>query len=212
MVGKVADLLAVDSSVWQTALAVMQLCSLTEQQALGVASNNPNVLRYDWLAVGPLANRLALQLCLQLTAGEVYERHAVYIVRCSAKRVAGRLLFLQQHSLQHLLVADKQEALRQWRRQHGFRANMRAAGEPPLISLSDLCSLTDTKFASLPAVQAAGGLPALRAFIAGLMSTPAWQELQAESAAERASRQAELRQAAAGAAQEAAAAASAEAT
>ena len=80
MVGKSPNLLAVDSSVRQTALAVMQLCGPTEKQAMQVASNNPDVLQLDWLAVPPLANRLALQRCLQLTAGQVYERLAAYVV------------------------------------------------------------------------------------------------------------------------------------
>ena len=185
MVGKAPSLLGVDSSVWQTALAVMQLCGMTEKQAMQAASNNSGVLRFNWLAVPPLANRLALQRCLQLTAGQVYERHAWYTVGCSDKRLTGRVLFLQQHSLPHLLVAKKPEALQQWRRQHGFRANRRASGEPPLISLSNVCTLSDTEFVSLPAAQAADGLPALRAFAAGLESNPAWRELQAEAAAEQ---------------------------
>ena len=186
MAGKTPKLLAVNSSLWRTALAVMQLCGLTEKQAMQVASNNPDVPRSDWLAVGPLANRLAVQRCLQLTAGQVYERHAAYVVGNSAKRVAGRLLFLRHHSLQHLLVAKKQEALQQWRRQHGLRPERRAPAEPPLISLRDVPMLTDTDFASLPAVQAAGGLPALQSFTAGLESNPPWQELQAAAEAEQA--------------------------
>ncbi len=186
MVGKTPALLGINSSVWQTALAVMQLCGLNETQAIDVASSNVFMLCCDWLAAGPLANRLALQRCLQLTAGQVYERHAVYAALCSANRLTARLLFLQQHGLLHLLVPRKQELLQQWRRQHGFRAGRPAEGEPPLISLGDIHQRTDSQFASLAAVQAAGGLPALQAFTAGLESNPAWQEMQAEAAAEQA--------------------------
>ncbi|KAL4426231.1 hypothetical protein ABPG77_009846 [Micractinium sp. CCAP 211/92] len=188
MVGKAPQLLTIDSSVWQTALAVTQLCGLTEQQAMEVASNNALVLCCNWLAVGPLANRLALQRCLQLTAGQVYLRHAGYATFSSAERLAGRLLFLQQHGLLHLLVAGKDKVVQQRRRQHGFRA----AGEQPLISLGDVSTLSDIRYASLPAVQAAGGLPALQAFTAGLESNPAWVELQAAAAQEGAQLLAQL--------------------
>ncbi|KAL4426262.1 hypothetical protein ABPG77_009877 [Micractinium sp. CCAP 211/92] len=123
MVGREPALLGIDSSVWQSALVVMQRCGLTEERALEVASNNPSALQNNWLAAGLLANRLALQRCLQLTAGQVYERHAGYIAGHSAYRLFGRLLFLQQHGLQHLLVAEKKELLQQWRRrQHNFWA------------------------------------------------------------------------------------------
>ncbi|KAL4426219.1 hypothetical protein ABPG77_009834 [Micractinium sp. CCAP 211/92] len=186
MVDKAPQLLAVDSSVWQKAQAVMQLSGLTEKQAMEVASKTAQVLHCNWLGVGPLANRLALQRCLQLTAGQVYLRHARYIADRSAKRLAGRLLFLQQHGLLHLLVAEKKELLQLWRRQHGFRADRRAPGEPPLISLDDVCILGDSRFASMPAVQEASGLPTLQAFLARLESNPAWQELQAAAEAEQA--------------------------
>ncbi|KAL4426239.1 hypothetical protein ABPG77_009854 [Micractinium sp. CCAP 211/92] len=191
MVGKAPILLTINSSVWQTALAAMQLCGLTEEQALEVGSKNAQAVCRNWLAGGPLANRLALQRCLQLTAGQVYMRHAGYAACSSAERLAGRLLFLQQHGLLHLLVAEKEELLKQWRRQHGFRADRRAAGEPPLLSLGDV-TRPDAHFASLAAVQAAGGLSALQAFAAGLESNPAWAELQAAAAAEGAQLLAQL--------------------
>ncbi|KAL4436523.1 hypothetical protein ABPG75_003662 [Micractinium tetrahymenae] len=93
---------------------------------------------------------------------------------------------MQQHGLLHLLVKKKGPARRQWRRQHGFRADRRAPGEPPYISLRDVGKLVDARFASLPAVAAAGGLPALRAFTAQLEASPAWQELKAAAEAEQA--------------------------
>ncbi len=191
LVSVAPNLLGVDSSVWQTALAVMQLSGLTEEQAIQVARNDAKVLYRNWLAVGPLANRLAVQRCMQLTAGQVYMRHAGYVARCSAKRLVGRLLFLQQRGLQHLLEAEKRKLLQQWRSQHGFWTARRAAGEPPLISLRDV-TRSDALFASLPAVQAAGGLPTLQAFIAELESNPAWQDLQAAAAAEGAQLGAQL--------------------
>ncbi|KAL4426242.1 hypothetical protein ABPG77_009857 [Micractinium sp. CCAP 211/92] len=184
LVGNTPKLLAVHSSVWQTALVVMQLSGMSEKQAMEVASKNAQAVYHNWLAVGPLANRLALQRCLQLTAGQVYMRHAGYVACSSAKRLAGRLLFLKQHGLHNLLGAEKVELLQQWRRQHSFRADRPAAGEPPLVSLRNICILNDSQFAGLPAVQAAGGLPALQAFTAGLQSKPAWVELQAAAAAE----------------------------
>ncbi|KAL4426263.1 hypothetical protein ABPG77_009878 [Micractinium sp. CCAP 211/92] len=186
MVSTAPILLGIDSSVWQTALSVMQLCGLTEEQAMQVARNDAQVLCHNWLAVRLLANRLALQRCLQLTAGQVYMRHAGYAADHSAERLAGRLLFLQHHGLLRLLVAEKKELLQQWRHQHGLRAGRLAPGEPSFISLRDVCRLKDSQFASLPAVQAAGGLPALQAFLAELDCNPAWQELQAAAAAEQA--------------------------
>ncbi|KAL4436533.1 hypothetical protein ABPG75_003672 [Micractinium tetrahymenae] len=187
MVGKAPDLLAINSCVWQTALAVMQLCGLAQTEALEVASSNPQALCVDWLAADKLVNRLVLQRCLPggPSAGQVYERHAGHVAGKSAERLAGRLLFLQHHGLLHLLVENKGEARREWRRLHGFRADRRAAGEPAFISLSDL-SKPDAHLASLPAVQAAGGLPALQAFMAELKFSPAWLELEAAAEAERA--------------------------
>ncbi|KAL4436524.1 hypothetical protein ABPG75_003663 [Micractinium tetrahymenae] len=186
MVDRAPDLLAVVSSVWQTALAVMQLCGLTCNDVLKVARLNPSVLCCDWLALGPLVNRLALQRCLPggLSAGQVYERHAGYLAGTSAEKLAGRLLFLQHHGLLHLLVEKKGPARRQWRRQRGLPADRRAPGEPPLISLHDV-SRPDARFASLPVVDEAGGLPALRAFQRGLKSSSAWLELQAAAEAEQ---------------------------
>ncbi|KAL4436519.1 hypothetical protein ABPG75_003658 [Micractinium tetrahymenae] len=175
-------LLTVDSPVWQTALAVIRLCGLTRADATVVARRTPLSLCCDWLALDRLVNRLALQRYLPggLTAGQVYERHTSYVVGPSAERMAGRLLFLQHHGLLHLLVTDKTE----WRRQRGFRANRRAPGEPPLISLADVSTLTDVQFASLPAVADAGSVPALQAFMAGLAANPAWLELHAAAEAE----------------------------
>ncbi|KAL4436525.1 hypothetical protein ABPG75_003664 [Micractinium tetrahymenae] len=188
MVGIAPSLLAIDTSVWQTALAVMQLCGLTQAEALKVGRNNAKVLINDWLATDRLVNQLALQRCLPggLSAAQVYERHAGYVASHSAEWLAGRLLFLQQHGLLHLLVPQKKELLQEWRQENGFRADMRPPGEPPLISLRDVGKLTGARFASLPAVQAAGGLSALRAFQRGLKSSSAWLELQAAAAEEQA--------------------------
>ncbi|KAL4436526.1 hypothetical protein ABPG75_003665 [Micractinium tetrahymenae] len=188
MVSRTPRLLTINTSVWQTALAVMQLCGLTRDDVLKAAHLNPSVLCSDWLALGSLVNRLALQRCLPggLSAGQVYKEHASYSVMFAAKRLAGRLLFLRQHVLLHLLVAEKKGPQQNWRQQHGYRADRRAPGEPPFVSLCDANGLTDVQFASLPAVQAAGGLPVLQAFVSGLDANPGWQELQAAAAVEQA--------------------------
>ncbi|KAL4436542.1 hypothetical protein ABPG75_003681 [Micractinium tetrahymenae] len=163
MVGKAPGLLAVNSSVWQRALAVMELCGLTRKAALEVVRTNPDVLAYDWLGPSRLANRLAMERCLRLSAGQAYEQHAGYITKHGAKRVAGRLLFMQHHGLLDRLVTQKNGAKQEQQQ-----------GEP-VTSLRNVCKLPDAQFASLPAVAAAGGLPALRAFQAGLEANPAWQ-------------------------------------
>ncbi|KAL4436528.1 hypothetical protein ABPG75_003667 [Micractinium tetrahymenae] len=161
----------------------MQLCGVPLQEALKAARMNVNALTKNWVAPGRLVNRLALQHCLPggLTAGQVYQSHAGYIANTSKERLVGRLLFLQHHGLLHLLVASKRE----WRWQRSLPAHRPAPGEPPLISLRDV-SRPDEWFTSLPAVQAAGGPPALQAFTAGLKSSPAWQELHVAAEAEQA--------------------------
>ncbi|KAL4436538.1 hypothetical protein ABPG75_003677 [Micractinium tetrahymenae] len=185
-------LLTVDSRVWQTALAVMELCGLAQDTILLVVQSNPAMLDVIWLEPRRLASRLLLERCLQLTAGQVYERHAGYVAKTGTERVAVRLLFLQKNNLLPWLVAEKEELLKDWRRQRGFRAARPAPGEPPLISLRDVGKRTDAQFASLPAVQAAGGLPALQAFQAGLATKPDYRALQAEAEAEAAQLMAQL--------------------
>ncbi|KAL4436543.1 hypothetical protein ABPG75_003682 [Micractinium tetrahymenae] len=188
------NVLGINSSVWQTNVEVMVICGVLRTSALAVARATRDALRKNLLSTDKLANLLVMQRCLPggLTAGQVYEQHASYIVGYTAKRVAGRLLFIQHHSLQPLLVEKKRPARQQWRRQHGLPAGRPAPAEPQFISLCDVCTLPDAKFASLPAVQAAGGLPALRAFMAGLEANAGYRALQAEAEADGAHLQAQL--------------------
>ena len=107
-VDMVPGLLAVNTVVWQRWLAVMQLCGVADPVAL--AFTNAQVLGQDCLAPGRLANRLALQHCMGLSAGDVYVQYGSYVAQCAAKKQAGRLLFLEQRGLLHLLVADRKAA------------------------------------------------------------------------------------------------------
>jgi hypothetical protein len=75
----------------------------------GLALKNIQVLAYNWLKPGLLANMLALQRflpkeqwCGGLTAAEVVERYASYC--CKGQRPAIRLLWLEQLGLMHLVV------------------------------------------------------------------------------------------------------------
>jgi hypothetical protein len=87
------NLLVVDSSVWQRNLEVMRLCGVADPLAAAVA--HANRLPYRWLATSCVANRLAVQRCLGLSAAAAYEQYARYLAGSSLQRVAGRLLFLE---------------------------------------------------------------------------------------------------------------------
>ncbi|KAL4425991.1 hypothetical protein ABPG75_010007 [Micractinium tetrahymenae] len=182
MVDAAPRLLCIGSSVCRIALAVMQLHGVADVAA--VMQNNSHAATKNWLAVPRLMNRLALQRSMRLSAAEVYEQHAGYMSTYSAERLAGRLRFLEGAGLleQQLLVPDKKQALQAWEREH----SQSGKAQPAYISVREVCVLPDAQFASLPAVRAAGGLPALRGFEAGLKSSPGWLELQAAAEAKRA--------------------------
>ena len=164
----------------------MRLCGVTDPAA--VALNYPQMLCVDWLAPGRLANRLALQRCLGLSAAGVYERFGGYVATTSAERLAGRLLYLEQRGLLHLLAADKKAARRAWRQERGLPANEEATGEPAFISVFD-CTRSDEHFkGKLPDSGAAD----FAAFKAGLLDSPAWRQLWAEAEAEAAQLNAQL--------------------
>jgi hypothetical protein len=175
-------LLTANTVVAQRALAVMRFCGAVAPAA--AALNNGRVLCWDCLAPGRLANRLALQRCLVLTAAGVYERFANYVVSYAAERMAGRLLYLEQRCLLHLLVAAKQLARQAWREERGLPANKPATGEPACISIRDVATLPDTEFSSLKAL--GDGVADFAPFKAGLLDSPAWQQLWAEAEAESA--------------------------
>ena len=180
-VDKAPQLLAVNTAVWQRAPAVMWLCGVADPAA--VALNNPLMLCVDWLAPGRLANRLALQRCLGLSPAGVYERFGSYVAITSAEKLAGRLLYLEQRGLLHLLAADKQAARQAWRQERGLPANKRAAGEPAFISVSDVATLADKRFSCLPGKLPHSAAAEFAAFKAGLQDSPAWRQLWAEAEA-----------------------------
>ncbi|PRW05921.1 hypothetical protein C2E21_9392 [Chlorella sorokiniana] len=192
-----AGLMVVDTAVWQRALAVWRLLGVADPATLAVVNLQP--LAADWLAAGAQAKLAALQRLLpwQPTAAKAVQQCAAYVVGPSPKWLIGRLLFLQQEGTLPLLVADKQTALREWRRQRGLPANRRAEGEPQLVSLNDVVTLREDKFIALLETVAAGQpeQPAgsssdggtaerYRAFMAQLPQLPAYQRLLAEGAAE----------------------------
>ena len=176
-------LVAVDTGVWQRALAVLHLHGVAGSAA--EALNHVDVLCQDWLAPGSIANRLALQRCMGLSPAGVYQRYAGYVSSADPTKLAGRLLFLELHGLLLLLVADKGAAKRAWRREGGLPANRTAAGEPAFISVGDVANLSAEKFTRLlqqhlPSAAADD----FAAFKAGLPDSPAWRQLWAEAQAE----------------------------
>jgi len=167
-----------------------------------MVDNNPKVLTLNWLAPARLANRLALERSLEMTTATVYKRYAWYVAGVGAAKLAGRLLYLEQRGLLHLLVPKKDKPLREWRRERGLPASRRALGEPPYISVSNVCTLTPKHFAGL--VEAASrstesigtcssgnssnsSLTDLESFLADLPTLPAWEQLwkAAEAESER---------------------------
>ena len=106
------------------------------------------MLSHDWLAPGRLANCLALQRCLGLSPAGVYERYAGYVAITDSAKLVGRLLYLGQRGLLHLLVADKKPAKEAWREECGLPGNKEATHEPPYISIRDVANLPYTSFIS----------------------------------------------------------------
>ena len=171
--GPLAYLLNASTATWQLALAVWRALGVADPVALALI--NARVLALDWLAPGRMANLLALQRALGLSsAGAVVQQGlASYVAGPSCQRVAGRLLFLEQAGLLHLLVARGQR------------------GRPPKdalprISLCDVVNLSAAAFCALPALL---GHTAARyaAFMAGVKAGTCqpYQQLLAEAAALR---------------------------
>ena len=173
--GPLAHLFAANTAHWQRALAVWRVLGV--RGAGGLALGNTRPLTVDWLDEGRLANLLALQRGLGLgNPGAVVEQgFAGYVGNYAMERVAGRLLFLEQAGLAHLVVADVKE----WRRERGLPPNKASPGEPPLISLNALVTASNAKLA---AAAAAASEAELTTFIAGLPSHPPYRQLLAEVA------------------------------
>ncbi len=194
-----AELLAVDVTTWQRALAVWRLLGVADPAALGMGNTRSLVL--NWLKPGNLANLMALQLLpWQPTATDAVQQFHGYVVNYTPQRLIGRLLFVQQEGLLPLLVADKQAALQQVRRQRRLRAGQ-PADQPLFISLSDVGKLPNANFFSVLAAAGAAQpeQPAgrgssssgsssvaerYRAFMEQLPQLPAYQRLLAAGEAE----------------------------
>ncbi|KAI3427390.1 hypothetical protein D9Q98_010305 [Chlorella vulgaris] len=201
MVGNAVQLLAIDTSVWRQALAMWRLCGVSDP--LAVAQNNPQTLEVDWLNPSRLANLLALQRLLpwKPSAAQVIERYGGYVAGRSARRVAGRLLYLEQLGLLQQLVANKPTAKREWRLQQGLLGSTKAAGKPVFISVGDVAIPAPAKFAGL--VQDAqawlsedselvNSSPSFDEFSQGLKQLPVWQRLWADAEASVAELQQQL--------------------
>ena len=171
-----AQVLSVNTAVWQCALAVWRLLGVADPRAMAMRSFG--LLGYDWLAPGTLAKLAALQHLppWQPSAAAVVSQCGGYAAIYSTSRLIGRLLFLQQEGTLHLLVADK-AAARQQRDLHGGQP----ADAPCRISLADVAGLTDAKFCCLPGL---GSSERYRAFMEQVEQLPAYQQLLAEGAAE----------------------------
>jgi hypothetical protein len=192
MVGIASQVLAVDVTVWRQALAVWRLCGVTDP--LAVVRNSPSLLGYDWLNPSRLTNLLALQRLLpwEPSAAQVIERYGDYVAGKSARRVAGRLLYLDQLGLLQLLVADKRAARQEWRLQQGLSGSTKAAGKPSFISVGDVAGTTLAELAGvLQRAQAwrsgdselVASSPSFEEFSQGLKQLPVWQRLWADAEA-----------------------------
>jgi hypothetical protein len=163
MVSAAPGLLAIRTAVWRRALAVWGLCGVADPRA--VAVNCAQTVYQDWLRPSIQANLLALQRYLpwQPSAAEVIEQFASYVSTYAVKRLAGRLLFLEQAGLLPLLVVDKRVARQEWRQQQGLLVSKKTAGEPLFVSVlqcgySERCSLRTAGTAAERAQRQLGGV------------------------------------------------------
>lgn len=135
--------------------AVLRQCGV--QQPERVLSSFAGRLNYDALDPRALANRLALERCMRLSAAEVYSHYAGLLRPLSsaypAARLAGRLALLERRSLLPLVVPDKWAALQQWRHERGLPHDASQPGEPRFISLSEVAGKSDDAFFQLPALR-----------------------------------------------------------
>ena len=140
--------------------AVLRQCGV--QQPAGVLSSFAGRMSYDALDPRALANRLAVERCMRLSAAQVYTEFGGLLRPLSgaypAARLAGRLALLEQRGLLPLLVADKWAAHAQWLTQQGLPADASfQPGKPQFIWLADVAHKSDNAFFELPALRAIGG-------------------------------------------------------
>jgi hypothetical protein len=171
-------LLAVDTVVWQRSLVVMYLQGVAMTPAEAVC--HADMLCEDCLAPGWIANRLALQRCFGLPPAGVYEQFSGYVAHTSARRLVGRLLYLEQHGLLPLLVAAEGARTEP----SALPASTGTPGESLHISLCDLSSLRDQAFSRL--LRLPNGAADLADFNKGLQDSPAWRLLWFKAKAESA--------------------------
>ena len=170
----------VNTVVWRRALAVLRQCGVADP--IAVALNSVQMLCRDWRAPVRLVNRRALQRSTGLSPAGVYLQFGSYVANSAAEKLAGRLLYLEQRGLLHLLMADKRAARRAWQEERGLPANETAAGEPTFISVRELAILPNTDFSSLKALR--DGAADFAAFTGVLKDSPAWTQLWGEAQAE----------------------------
>jgi hypothetical protein len=143
-------ILRMPHATWRRTLAVLTELGVTDPQAL--VCSDTRTLGADWLDPWRLALLLTLQDTLGLTADEVLWKFTGYIATSPPRRLAGRLLYLQHHGLEHLVVPNRTRALQAWRRQRGLPTMEAAPNEPMLIGVTDLLKLSTANFAVLPAL------------------------------------------------------------
>jgi hypothetical protein len=177
LVNAAPNLLAVRSAIWQCNLAVMRLLGVADPHA--IAHKNGNVLVHKWLSPAILLKLLALQRFIpgKMSYGQIIVSWATYVASKSAKRIVGRLLYLEQAGLLQQFVQTK--------------PNKRAEGEPEYISVGDVATASDAKLAGLVAAAASqlrckpvsrDSIAAeVEAFEEGLKDLAAWQELLADA-------------------------------
>ncbi|KAI3427302.1 hypothetical protein D9Q98_010221 [Chlorella vulgaris] len=199
MVDVAPQLLAINTVVWQRALAAWQQCGVADPRA--VAHSNPILLGYDWLNPSRLANLRALHQWLpwEVSAAQAIGCYGVYVAGYAADRVAARLLYLEQLGLLPLLVANKPAAKREWRLQQGLSGSKKAAGEPVFISVGNVATLTAAQFDSLVdsalsqqeqdddvlGSSSSNSSHSFEAFRKGrLLQLPAWKQLLAQAEAD----------------------------
>jgi hypothetical protein len=174
----------------------MAFCGVTNCQQ--VIQYSPVILNYNWLEPRLLVNLLALKRFLPKEcskeqerssegwmAAVVIEQFASYVVGPAPERLVGRLLWLEQLGVAHLVVRDKKAARQAWREQQSLPAHEPALGQPMFISVRDI-TRPDAAFIRLPAVSTSGRAVAhtadsLAAFLAGLEQHPAWQQLMSDA-------------------------------